>query len=233
MIWQWCDDILASGFNVLMFWASIERYSLIFHSHLYNTAKHRLFFHYLPLITIIVYLIIFYTAANFVYPCEEQFDFNQAVCGVACYTNQANISFYDIVAHTWIPLCSSILLNIGLVIRVIYRKRVGLQQQGAQWRKHRKMIIQLLVISSLYAACQVPFDGIAFIQLFATVPDSIAYVQIVYFNYLFWLLTLLFPFACIGCMPEVMDKFKDVLMRRMRQNTMVGPMIIAHFQNKP
>jgi hypothetical protein len=232
MIWQWYDDILSSGFNVLMFWASIERTLLIFHSHFYNTARHRLFLHYLPLITIIVYLIIFYTAAHFFYSCEEEFDFNQPLCGLACYALQANISFYDLIAHTWIPLCSSILINIGLVIRIIYRKRVGLQQQGTRWRKYRKMIIQLLVISSLYTACQVPFDGIEFIQLFVTVPDSIAYVEIVYFYYLFWLLTLLLPFACIACMSEVTNKFKDLLMRCLRRHMMVAPMTITRLQNR-
>jgi hypothetical protein len=175
--------------------------------------------------------------AIFIYSCEEQFDFSQPLCGFPCYTNQANISFYDLVAHTWIPLCFGIVLDTSLVIRVIYRKRVGLQQQGAQWRKYRKMVIQLLVISGLYAACQVPFDAVVFMQLFVTLPDSIAYVQIVYFYYLFWLLTQLLPFACIGCMPEVSSKVKNVLMLRMRQNIRVlpmtiVPMTITNFQRK-
>jgi hypothetical protein len=92
------------------------------------------------------------------------------------------------------------------------------------------MVIQLLVISSLYTACQTPFDAVVFIQFFVTLPDSIAYVQIAYFYDLFWLLTLLFPFACIGCMPEVSSKVKNVLSRRIRRNMMVVPMAIPRCQ---
>jgi hypothetical protein len=233
LIWQWCDYLLSSILNVLMFWTSIERSLLIFHSHLYTTAKRRLFFHYLPLISIIVYMIIFYIAAIFIYSCEEQFDFSQPLCGFPCYTTQTNIALYDLIAHTCIPLCFGILIDISLVIRVICRKRVGLQQQGGQWRKYRKMIIQLLVISSLYAACQIPYAGVVFLQLYTVLPDLVTYAQIVYFYYLFWLLTLLLPFACIGCMSEVLSKVKNLMMRRMRRNMMVVPMTMGRFQNRP
>jgi hypothetical protein len=232
LIWQWCDYLLFSTINVLMLYTSIERYLLIFHSRLYTTAKHRLFFHYLPLIIIIVYLIIFYSIAIFIYPCEQKFDFNQPLCGFPCYTTHANISFYDLSAHTWLPLCFGIFLDTTLVMRVICRKRMGLQHQRVRWRKYRKMIIQLLLISGLYAACQIPFDAVVFLQLFITLPDSIAYVQIVYFYYLFWLPTLLLSLVCIGCMTEVTKKVKNSLVQWIRQNTIVVPMTTARLQNR-
>jgi hypothetical protein len=169
----------------------------------------------------------FYVGAIFIYPCEVQIDFIQPLCGFPCYTSYANISFYDLFAHTLIPLCCSLLLDITLGIRVICRKRVGLHQQRAQWRKYRKMIIQFLVISSIYLSCQIPYNVVVFIELFITVSDLVAYIQIVYFYYLFWLLTMLLPLACMGCMSEVRNKIKNPLMRRTRQTNTVIPMTTA------
>jgi hypothetical protein len=226
LIWQWCDYLLFSSVNLMMFWISVERYLLIFHVNLYTTAKRRLLFHYLPLVLIIVYLIMFYIVAIFIYSCEPQFDFTKPLCGFPCYTNHANIVLYDLIVHTWIPLCFGILLDISLVIRVVYRKRVGLQHQSAQWRKHRKMVIQLLLISGLYSMCQAPYAVVAFIQLFVNLPDSIAYVQIVYFYYLFWLFTLLLPFVCIQCISKVINKVKRSLMQRKRRKIVTIPMAV-------
>ncbi len=214
----------------MMFWVSVHRYLLILHFHLYARAKYRLFFHYLPLISTIIYLMIFYIVVIFIYPCENQFDFNQPVCGFPCYTNYTSISGYDVIAHTLIPSCIAIFLDISLTIRVISRKRVGLQQSQAQWCQHRKMIRQLLLLESLYSICQVPFDAIIFLQLFITLPDSIVYIEIIYSNYLFWLLTLLLPFASIGCMPEVINKIKNTI-KWTRQNAAVVPMAAGHLRN--
>jgi hypothetical protein len=231
LIRQWCDYALFSSVNLYMFWISFERYLLIFHDGLYRTAKRRLWFHYLPLISTFVYIVLFDAMAIFIYPCELQLDFNQPLCGFACYTNYANISLYDFIAHTIIPMSSGILLDTTLISRVLFRKRVGLQRQPGQHRKHRKMIFQLLIISSLYLACQVPFDAIVVIQLFVNLPDWVAYMEIVYFYYLFWLVTLLLPFACIGCMTEVIDKLKNSFMQRRRRNMAVVPMITLRQQN--
>jgi hypothetical protein len=232
LIWQWCDFLLFGTVNVLMLWTSIERSLLIFHGNLYATAKHRLFFHYLPPIGIIIYMIMFYIVAIFIYSCEEEFDFTQPLCGIPCYTTYRNISFYDLVAHTWIPLCFGIIIDISLIIRVIYRRRVGVQHQGAQWRRYQKMIIQLLLISSLYLTCQIPYASVVFLELFFTLPDFLSYIQMVYFYYSFWLLTLLLPLACMGCMSEVRNKIKNSFTQRMRQNMMVGPTTTGRLQNR-
>ena len=226
LIWQWCDYLLFSTMNVLLLWASIERHLLIFHGHLHATAKYRLLLHYLPFIAIITYLILFYTVAIFIYSCEQQLDFTQPLCGFPCYTTHANISLYDLFAHTFLPLVLCILLDICLVMRAIYRRRVGLLQQGVQWRKYRKMIFQLLLISSLYSLLQIPFTVVVFIPLFVSLSDLASYLQNVYFYYFFWLLTLLLPFACIGCLPEVVNIVKKSLLRRLNRNNTVMPMTI-------
>jgi hypothetical protein len=233
LFWQWCDYSLCTSINSYMFWISLERYLLIFHGGLYTTAKRRLSLHYLPLITIFIYIFLFYAIAIFIYPCEPQLDFTQPLCGFPCYTTYANISLYDLIAHTMIPMPLGMLLDTTLVIRVLFRKRVGLQQQGGQRHKHRKMVIQLLSISSLYLTCQLPYYATVFIQLFVTLPDWAAYMQTIYFYYLFWLLTLLLPFVCIGCMTEVIGKLKNSFMQRGISNMRVLPLTTDRLQNRP
>jgi hypothetical protein len=232
LIWQWCDYSLGNAVNIYMFWLSFERYLLIFHGGLYTTANRRLLFHYLPLITIMIYILFFYAGAIFIYPCEPQLDFNQPLCGYPCYTSYANISLYDLIAHTMIPMSLSMLFDTSLLIRVLCRKRVGLQHQRGKQRRYRKMVIQLLSISSLYLTCQLPLNMLVFIQLFITLPDWTAYMQNVYFYYLFWLLTLLLPLVCIGCLTEVTKKLKNSFIKRRGRNMTVVPMTIARLQNR-
>jgi hypothetical protein len=232
LIWQWCDYSLCTSVNIYMFSISVERYLLVFHGGFYTTAKHRLLFHYLPLITIIIYILFFYAVAIFIYPCELQLDFSQPLCGFPCFTSHANISLYDLIAHTMIPMSLGTLCDISLIIRVLFRKRVGLQHQRVQRHRHRKMVIQLLPISSLYLTFQLPYYAVVFIQLFITLPDWTAYMQIVYFYYLFWLLTLLLPLICIGCLTDVTNKLKTSFMQLRGRNATVVPMINTRLQNR-
>ena len=224
LIWQWCDYLLFSLVNLFTLWISIERYLIIFHNNLYRTRNHRLFYHYFPLIFIPIYIIIFYVIAIYIYPCKSEYDYSQPLCGFPCYTVEANISMYDLIAHTWIPLFGGIILDIIFLIRVIYRKRVGLQRENIHQHRHRKMVIQVLCLSSLYLLCQTPFSGILFIQLFIFLPQLIQYIQTYYFYYLFWFLTLLLPFVCIGCFPEIVKKIKNQFLRQTRGNGTVIPM---------
>ncbi|CAF1628682.1 unnamed protein product [Adineta ricciae] len=235
LIWQLCDYLLFGSLNVFLLWASIERHLFIFHSNLYTTAKRRFYFHYLPLISIAVYLILFYIGAIFIYPCDTNFDFTQPICGYPCYTASPNISLYDYFAHSCVPLILDILLDIGLVIRAMRHKRIVVNQQReqvVQWRKYRKMMFQLLLISSLYSVLQIPFVVVQLIPLFTILSPLGVYLQAVYFYYFFWLLTLLLPFVCIGCLPEVVKKVKDLFTRWTRRNTMIVPIITNRLQSR-
>lgn len=232
LLWQWCDCLLFGAVNVLMLWISLERYLLIFHGNLYRTARHRLLYHYLPLAMIIVYMHLFYAMAIFINPCEQLIDFSLPLCGFPCFMSQARISLYDFITHTWIPLILGILLDVLLIIRVIYRKRIGVQQQGAHQRRHHKMAIQVLSISSLYSILQGPYSAVLFVQLFVPLPISILYVQTIYFYYLFWLLTLLLPFVSIGCLPEVISKLRHRIITRVKRNPRVAPIITVALQNR-
>ncbi|CAF1291155.1 unnamed protein product [Adineta ricciae] len=152
LIWQCCDYLLFSSVNVLMCWTSIERYLFIFHRNLFTTARGRLLYHYIPFVIIIVYLVLFYIGVIFIYPCDAQFDFSQPLCGFPCYTTQAVISFYDLFAHSFCPMCVDVSLNVVLIIRVLYRKRVGLlqQQQHHHAKEWQKNFLRILFSTTLW-----------------------------------------------------------------------------------
>jgi hypothetical protein len=161
-----------------------------------------------------VYIILFYIGAILIYPCEQQFDFTQPICGFPCYGSYPNIAYYDQFAHIWLPQFFGILLDVSLVMQAVFRKRLG-QQQNVQWHKYRKMIVQFLAISSLYFICEIPTSLVLVIQLFGNVPDFGAYVQIVYFYYFFWLLSVLLPLVCMECLTEVRNAIKRSLMTKL------------------
>ncbi|CAF3784076.1 unnamed protein product [Adineta steineri] len=202
LMWQWCDYLLYGQANVLMLWASFERHILVFHSRFVSTTRGRLFIHYLPLFLIIIYLILFYTIVILIYPCKRNFDFELPLCGQPCFTDYSILSLYDLFIHSWLPTFFIAILSVSLVVRVINRKRT-LLQQDIPWRKHRRMILQLLSISCLYLICMGPYTLIQVIDLLVGLPDGAEYIKNVYFFYVYWLLTLLLPYTCIGCLPEV------------------------------
>ncbi|CAF1302470.1 unnamed protein product [Rotaria sp. Silwood1] len=86
IIWQWCDFTLCSINNMLMWWMSIERHLLIFHSHLFDTSKRRWLLHYIPLLALVIYIAGFYAIVIFLYPCEPQPDYFSVLCGLPCFS---------------------------------------------------------------------------------------------------------------------------------------------------
>jgi hypothetical protein len=222
LIWQWCDYLLYGQANVLMLWASFERHLLVFHSHLVGNARARFFTHYLPLFVIIIYLTLFYIVVIFAHPCHKHFDFTLPLCGQPCFTEDSVISLYDLLVHSWLPTFFIVLLSAGLVIRVVNR-RGSLLRQNIPWRKHRRMILQLLSISCLYLICMGPYTLIQVIDLLVGLSEAATYVKNFYLFYVYWLLTLLLPYVCIGCLPEVTNKVKKQVKRWINRKNFIAP----------
>lgn len=231
LIGQWFDYLLSSEANLIMLWGSFERHLLVFHIHFFVSRKHRLCIHYLPLLVIITYLILYYIGVIFIYPCYNEFKFDVPLCDAACYTNDSIISIYDLLAHNFLPVCFISLFSIGLIVRVSYGRRMQ-HHQHVQWRKYRKMVLQLLYISCLFLVCVVPSTLVRFVQIFGGMINFARYVEMIYFFYLFWLLALLLPFVCIGCLPEVVLKVKTQLTRWIHRNNTVMPDIQGQSEHR-
>ncbi len=74
LIWGFIDWAVYMLQLLLFAWASIERHILIFHDKWVATKKKRLFVHYLPLVIIITYWLIFYTYVYFYSSCRNRFN---------------------------------------------------------------------------------------------------------------------------------------------------------------
>ncbi|CAF1482739.1 unnamed protein product [Adineta ricciae] len=150
-LWWFVDVGTFQTTLILITWMSFERHILIFHEQYLRTRKNRWFFHYFPLIFFIIYPLLFYTLALTLVQCEDSnsYDYTQGWCGYSpCYYHVVFLSLWDIFFNGGIFTILAVFSDVVLIIRVI-RKKSTLIRQPRQWRKHRKMIIQLLSISIL------------------------------------------------------------------------------------
>lgn len=222
LFWQWADYLLYGQGNVLMMWASFERHLFVFHNHLFGNARRRFLYHYLPLVSINVYLILFYIVAVFLHPCQKTFHFTLPLCGQPCFTDDSIFSLYDLFVHSWLPIVLIVVFSLGLILRVLYPK-VVLRQQQVQWRRYRRMVLQLCAISSLYMIIVGPYCLMEVLDLLFGLPERVMYVKSIHLFYLYWLLTLLLPFVCLGCLPEVTNRFRQQVKRWIHQHNAVLP----------
>lgn len=148
LTWIFVDESLFITTTVLFAWATIERHILIFHDQLLATKSNLILFHYLPILIIILYCICYNTIAVLAPPCENIFDYTQAVCGSPlCYYENHLLAIWDVIVNDIIPAIIIILCSLTLLLRVLYQKRR--MRQLIRWRNHRKMMIQLLSISGI------------------------------------------------------------------------------------
>ncbi|CAF4842227.1 unnamed protein product, partial [Rotaria sp. Silwood1] len=163
-IWNFIDFLLYALASIMMLWQSIEKHILIFHyRQLLNTRKKRFFFHYAPLITIFLYLALFYVYVTFIYQCQNNFDYRKVICGGLCFViNNPALSVFDQFAHTVVPSILFVISNIGLWGRILWQKHHRMRRP-IEWRRHRKMILQFIPVSILFSCGYLPFG---FVQIY-------------------------------------------------------------------
>jgi hypothetical protein len=149
--WTFFEYTIDAISEFLLVTISIQRYMIIFNGHLLRIRWRRYLFHHLALLLCIVYPTIFYVFAIILYPCDgTQWDYTNNLCGYAnCYLLfDTKLGIFDLMFNNTVPLVIDILSNIVLIIRVARVKRRG--QQQSRWRQQRRMMLQLLCLSSLY-----------------------------------------------------------------------------------
>ncbi|CAF0991115.1 unnamed protein product [Adineta steineri] len=154
LLWQFIDYGIWYGTISLMFWASVERHILVFHSNIIRTKQRRIILHYIPLLFFSLYTPILYFYLIFLYPCDHIFLSTHVRCGSLCYFYLAPIWFiyYDTLAHYTIPILLITLFSSILILRFIKQK--SRLKQAIKWRQCRKMIIQLsLIFLSTHVRC--------------------------------------------------------------------------------
>ena len=213
-------------FFVLQFtlfaWATIERHILIFHDQLVATRRRRLFFHYLPPIIITVYCLMYYGLVFFAVQCENNFDNYALPSFIPCAFENDALAMYDTVAHVILPNFIVVSSSIVLLLRVLWQRYRTHTQ--IHWRRHRKIIIQVLSISCIYLIFPFPYALIVVLQLcgVSSYIETKILSHVAYFTYY---TLLLFPIVSIGSLPELKKKLEKVLPFR-RQRRVVQPEIL-------
>lgn len=191
----------------LMTWASAERHLLIFHDHLVVTFRGKIIFHYIPLVFFLAVPWFYYVFLVFFYPCTNTFYPSYLFCAWCCYAYNNQVVFFNWLTFGVIPTFSITLFSAGLILRVIIQKRRARQQMN--WRRHRRMIIQLLGISALYIFFDAPTVIIGLVQL--RWPTFAGEFQILYLFYIGYFLSLLMPFICLSTFHDLWPKRRSTI----------------------
>lgn len=73
--WNWWDYSTSSALIFVMTWACIERHFLIFFNRFFSTSRKRLYFHLLPMFSLLAYPFVFYLFVIVFNSCENQWDY--------------------------------------------------------------------------------------------------------------------------------------------------------------
>ncbi|CAF3119806.1 unnamed protein product [Rotaria sp. Silwood2] len=218
LIWWLAAFGFYNGGTILMGWAAIERYMLVYHDRLMSTNQKRFLLHYLPLSIIILYTGIFYIVVIFFPPCENIYDYTLPICNAyPCYQSYGILGMWEFGANNILPTLAVAFFSMLLLVRVSLLKRR--LHQPMQWRKQRRMTIQLLSISSLNLIFNMPLNILCLAHL-CGLPSDVGYEPQQYFYFSCYFLILLFPFVCLYQYP---DLYRKLFCKRVKRSAIVAP----------
>lgn len=224
IFWWFIAFAIYNGGQILMAWAAVERHILIFNDRWLITRRGQFLVHYLPLILILLYIFIFYIYVFFIFSCENTYDYDLPVCNAyPCYQGDSIVGVWDFVGNNIVPGLLVAFVSVGLLIRVIRQKQR--LNQPIQWRKHRRMTIQLLSISILNIIFILPLNLLSLAHLCGLPEEYGVQVEQYIFFVSYWFI-LLIPFVCLGSTPELCKKIKTKLSCSRQRQNVVGPVTI-------
>ncbi|CAF0942170.1 unnamed protein product [Adineta steineri] len=210
--WTYCEYSLNAAGLFLTAWISVERHLLIFHAHrVFRKRWKKWIFHFIPIVFCLIWAPVFYFVIVVISPwCTNLWDFNRILCGFPCYYGIEALNQFVFLFAIILPIVTIILANITLVIRVIYQKMS--RQQGVNWRRHRKMVLQLLIISSFHLAIWLPLVSTLLIEM--TVQPSFMINQLETMQFAPYFIPLFLPMICLSSQPELISKIKNLIRMR-------------------
>lgn len=228
-LWWFADYGIYNGGLFLMAWLAIERHILIFNDQWVSNRTGRILLHYIPLATIVMYIILFYTIAVFFLPCEDSYDYTLPVCGASpCYQSYGILGMFEFIVNTSIPIILEGLSSIVLIIRVQLQKRR--LRQSIQWRKHRRMIIQLFLISGLNICLNLPISIIPIAHMCGLPPEYGVQAEL-YFFFLGYFVIFSLPFISLCQFPDLRKQMKKkifcIVSRQPDRTAAVAPTKVA------
>ncbi|CAF1362395.1 unnamed protein product [Adineta ricciae] len=218
LLWNWWAYSLITTLIWVAAYGSIERYLLVFHNGLFLTRRKRIFLHFLPILTAIIYSYTFYFVVIVLHSCEDRWDYNSLLCRLPCYVySQPTASLYDFVVNTFIPLTIITVANVVLIVRVLWQKR----KRQRDWKRKWKLSAYLILLAVFFMITWCPGTINSLIYLYTLSPVS-ENLQMKYFFFLPSLLEMILSIISVFFLP---DFTKTVF--RFRRRT-VKPHIVNH-----
>ena len=219
--WAFADYGIYAVQMILFAWATIERHILIFHDRWVQTRRRAFFFHYLPMIILPSYTVIYYSIGSFMIDCSGSFTYALLSGAPApCLYNIAYLAKFDLLAHQIAPAIVIVLFSMALIFRVTWQKfRL---HQPIQWRKHRKMTIQLLLISLVYLIFACPWSLVLLSYEFG-VPRDVGAEYLLYSAFFSYYTVFTFPFVCCVSLSELRTKARQRLLWFRPRKTTIHP----------
>jgi len=217
-IWWIVSLAMYNAGTLLMAWTAIERHIIIFKFQWLAARRGRILAHYLPIAILLVYISGFYIYAFFFFPCEESYKYLLPICGASpCYQADSFIGKWEFIVNNIVPSLLVAFMSIALLIRVVKQKRR--LNRPNQWRKQRKMTIQLVSLSVLTVVFNIPLNIVSLARL-CGLPEDFAVDAQQYFYFSCYFLVFLFPYFCLISYPKLVLKVKwKILCRKVQPNT--------------
>ena len=208
--------------QVMLFaWANVQRHILIFHEKWVSTKARRFFCHYLVIVSLIVYCLMFYFLTILFPSCENLHDTSAAYCLINCAFDNYSLYLYDAIIHQTAPVVIILLFSVLLLGRVVWQKQRI--HQAIHWRQHRKMTVQVLSITILYLVFELPVTVVYSVARFAPFNDWMVEILDVSI-FLCYFPFLLLPFVCGLSSTEVRARLKTILQPHQRVGHITLPM---------
>ena len=224
--WTMNDFCLFVSTAFVMAWISVERHLLIFHRNFLGAVgtRKRRFFHVAPWIACLLLPVLFYTVIIVISPmCTTVWYFDALLCGQPCYFT-TSWSAVDVSLTAFFPISVILIANTTLVVRVIRQRMTLAGPAPINWRKHRKMVLQLCAISTLYLSVWLPIGVMQLLQFYVD-PTFLA-AQVDTFYFLAYIGLLILPFVCITSIPQLSKRIKNIFNRRHQRA--VAPVAKTH-----
>jgi hypothetical protein len=193
--WTWIHYSINISNLILMAFACAERHWLVFRLNAMSTKRIRATCHYVPLVICTTYPWFFYFVFIFLYQCEPVYDFNELLCVMPCYFLNLRMANIDTFLNNWMPIFAIPILTGILFIRFLAQKH-RMRIKIFQWKRDRKMVLQLLAITSLYVFMWSPLQAVA-ITNYIWHGGMATQFEIDYLYALPYFIHLLYPFVIL------------------------------------
>lgn len=157
LICQYIDYGIWYGGLSMMLWISLERHLFVFHSTVLGSVRRRVLFLYMPLGVSALYAPTLFFYLIFVLPCDRTYIPTRVRCGSVCFYSVIPYWFnlYDSLVNYTSPIVLIFVLSVAFLLRFFKQKQR--LKATVTWRRCRKMVVQLVLVSVTYLLFDMPF----------------------------------------------------------------------------